>query len=374
MKIPFLDLSQQYKAIRKDVGSRLSETMKRSDYILGQEEKLFESEFAGFCESKFAVGVNSGTDALFLALLSLGIGPGDEVIVPVFTFIASAFAVSFTGAKPVFVDIDERTFNMDIGKLEAAITKNTKAIMPVHLFGQSSDMQPILTLAQKYNLKVVEDCAQSHGAKYKSSNNKWQITGSLGDVGCFSFYPTKNLGAFGDAGMIVTSNEKIYETLLMLRDCGRKSKRYEHLMIGYNSRLDTMQAAILRLKLKHLDAWNEQRRHSALIYKNELSVINGIILPFEPDFAYHVYHCFAIRINNRDKIIDNLAKEGIGSAVFYRIPLHLQKAYSGLGYKQGDFPVAEQVAQEILSLPMYPYLKDKQVKFVCRLIRETLEE
>jgi dTDP-4-amino-4,6-dideoxygalactose transaminase len=371
MKIPILDLGQQYKIIKKDMFSALAKTMQRGDFILGEEERLFEKEFAKFCNRNFAVGVNSGTDALFLSLLSLGVGKGDEVIVPAFTYIASAFAVSFTGAKPVFVDIREDTYNIDVEKIERAITKNTKAIMPVHLYGQPADMKPICKIAKKHNLKVVEDCAQAHGAKYKISKNNWQIAGSIGDVGCFSFYPTKNLGAFGDGGMIVTDDENIHKKLLMLRDYGRKS-RYKHVMLGYNSRLDTIQAALLRIKLRYLNIWNKARRNNASIYQRELKDIDGTVLPYEADYSYHVYHCFAARVKNRDKVINELTKEGIGVLIHYPIPLHLQKVYKNLGYRRGDFPVSERIAKEIISLPMYPHLKENQIKFIAETLKKIL--
>jgi len=373
MKMPFLDLSQQYREIRKDLDIALRKIMQRGDFILGKEVALFEQEFAKYCNRKFAVGVNSGTDALFLGLLSLGIGRGDEVIVPVFTYIATALAVSFTGAKPVFVDIDKDTYNIDVNKIKRAITKKTKAIIPVHLYGQPADMQPILDIAKRYNLKVVEDAAQAHGAGYKLKikNEKLKIkkVGSIGDIGCFSFYPTKNLGAFGDGGMVVTDNEGVYKKLLMLRDYGRKS-RYEHIILGYNSRLDTIQAAILRIKLRYLDRWNTLRRKNAEIYKDELKDINGIITPYEADYGRHVYHIYAVRVRNRDRVIRELTKNDIGVLIHYPIPLHLQKVYRPLGYKKGDFPIAERIAKEILSLPMYPHLKETQIKFVAKNLKE----
>jgi len=373
MKVPFLDLSQQYKEIKKDLDIALRKVMLRGDFILGKEVALFEQEFAKYCNRKFAVGVNSGTDALFLALLSLGIGPQDEVIVPVFTYIATAFAVNFTGAKPVFVDIEEHTYNIDVNKIEEAITKKTKAIIPVHLFGQPADMQPILEIARKYNLKIIEDAAQAHGAKYKISENNWKKAGSIGDIGCFSFYPTKNLGAFGDGGMVVTDDESIYKKLLMLRDYGRRS-RYEHVILGYNSRLDTIQAAILRAKLKHLDKWNRMRRKNAKIYIDELKGIKSIVLPCEADYAKSVYHIYAVRVKNRDRVIRELTKNGIGALIHYPIPLHLQKVYKPLGYKKGDFPIAEKVAQEIISLPMHPHLKNSQIKFIVEIIKNIVSK
>jgi len=372
MKIPFLDLNPQYEEIKKDFNIVLREITQRCDFILGKEVTFFQQEFAKYCQRKFAVGVNSGTDALFIGLLSLGIGPGDEVIVPAFTYIATALAVSFTGAKPVFVDIDEDTYNIDVNKIKKAITQKTKAIIPVHLYGHPANMRPILDIAKEYNLKIIEDAAQAHGAKYKSARNKWQIVGSLGDIGCFSFYPTKNLGAFGDGGMVVTDEEGTYKKLLMLRDYGRKS-RYEHVTLGYNSRLDTLQAAILRLKLKHLDRWNALRRKNAKIYLNELKDIKGIIVPYEADYAQHVYHVYAIRVKNRAMVVNKLSKKGISVLIHYPIPLHLQKVYKDLGYHEGDFSVAEKVAQEIISLPMYPHLKETQIKFITNILKGILK-
>lgn len=373
MKIPFLDLKPQYKIIKKDMNTALAKTMQRGDFILGKEVLEFEKQFARFHQRKFCVGLNSGTDALFLGLLSLGIGPGDEVIVPVFTFIATALAVTYTGAKPVFVDIDEKTYNIDVNKIEERITKRTKAIIPVHLYGQPADMNSIITLAKKYNLKIIEDAAQAHGAKYEVTRNKWQVVASFGDIGCFSFYPTKNLGAFGDGGAVVTDNEEAYKKLLMLRDCGRIS-RYEHAVIGYNSRLDTMQAAILRVKLKRLEKWNQMRRKNAKRYTELLQEVKGVIIPFEADYAYHVYHIYAVRVKNRDRIVEQLKKKGVGVLIHYPIPIHLQKVYSTLGYKKGDFPIAEKIAAEIISLPMYPHLKETHIKFIAKTIKDIFKK
>jgi len=373
IKVPILDLSGQYQEIKNDIRVSLDATMRRSDFILGKEEVIFEKEFAGYCGSRFAVGVNSGTDALFLALLSLGIGPGDEVIVPVFTYIATALAVTYTGARPVFVDIDRDYYNIDTGKIRSAITKKTKAIIPVHLFGQAADMKQISALARKYHLKIVEDAAQAHGAKYKISDGKWKLVGGIGDIGCFSFYPTKNLGGCGDGGMVTTNDKKIYKKLLLLRDYGRCS-RYEHVSIGYNSRLDTLQAAILRIKLKHLEKWNSMRRQSAAIYNRELADIEEIIRPRQADYARHVYHVYAIRVRQRDRVIKELAKNGIVALIHYPIPLHLQKVYKDLGYNRGDFPVAEKIAQEIISLPIYPHLKESQIKFIAKTLKGILSK
>lgn len=373
MKIPFLDLSQQIKEVKKEFNIAFNKTLKNYDFILGKEVRLFEKEFAQYCHKKFAVGVNSGTDALFLGLLSLGVGPGDEVIVPAFTYIATALAASYTGAKPVFVDIDEQTYNMDASKIKAVISNKTKAIIPVHLYGQPADMQPILQIAKAHNLKVIEDTAQAHGAKYKMPDGKWEVAGSMSDVGCFSFYPTKNLGAFGDGGMSLTDEESLYKKLLMLRDYGRQS-RYEHVTIGYNSRLDTIQAALLKAKLKHLDKWNALRRANAKIYLKELESVKGLICPFEAPYSYHVYHVFGVRVKKRDKVMEGLAKRGIRALIHYPIPLHLQRVYKDLGYREGDFPIAERIAKEILSLPMYPYLKEKQIRFITNVLRGVMNK
>lgn len=368
MRVPFLDLSKQHRQIKKDSDRALRKAIARYDFILGEDVVIFEKEFARYTNRKFAVGVNSGTDALFLGLLSLGIGPGDEVIVPAFTYIASALAVSFTGARPVFVDIHEDTYNIDVNKIEKVITKNTKAIIPVHLYGQPADMNPILGIAKAYNLKVIEDAAQAHGARYKISANRWGITGSMGEIGCFSFYPTKNLGAFGDGGMVVVDDKETYKKLLMLRDYGRKS-RYEHVTLGYNSRLDTIQAAILRVKLKYLSEWNDMRRQIAKSYTDRLKDIKGIILPYEADYARSVYHIYVVRVKNRDMVVMQLTKKGIGVLIHYPISLHLQKVYKSLSYKTNAFPVAEKVSREVISLPIYPYLKEAQIKLIADTLK-----
>jgi dTDP-4-amino-4,6-dideoxygalactose transaminase len=371
-KVLILDLVSQYKAIKKEIMPVIEQVMLRGDFILGRDVFLFEQEFAKYCKSKFCVGVNSGTDALFLALRSLGIGPGDEVILPVFTFIATALAVTYTGARPVFVDINEQTYNMDSAKIEEAVTNNTRAIIPVHLYGQSADMAPILALAKKYNLSVIEDAAQAQGAGYKMPGGDWRIVGSIGNIGCFSFYPTKNLGAYGDAGAVVTDNEDIYGKMLILRDCGRKT-RYEHVTLGYNSRLDTLQAAILRIKLKYLDKWNALRKKRAALYSKELSSAD-VVLPQVADYARHVYHQYAVRVKNRGAVIAGLEKEGIGVLIHYPIPLHLQEVYSNLGYQKGDFPVAEKVTAEIISLPIYPNIDEKQIRLVTDSLKKIIKD
>ncbi|HAJ56614.1 MAG TPA: hypothetical protein DCL35_02465 [Candidatus Omnitrophica bacterium] len=363
MKIPFTDLGPQFREIKGAANRAFGELVKRGDYILGQDVRDFESSFAGFIGTKHALGVNSGTDALFLGLLGLGIGPKDEVIVPTYTYIASAFAITYTGATPVFVDIEEKTFNIDISKIEKAVTSKTRAIMPVHLYGQSADMRPILRIAKKYGLKVIEDAAQAHGAEYHGKK-----VGCIGDIGAFSFYPTKNLGALGDGGMIVTNDTRLYEKLKKLRDYGRKSK-YEHDSMGYNSRLDAVQAIYLNEKLKRLDKWNEKRIQAADIYKKLLKGVGGINLPSEARNNKHIYHVFGIRVKNRDQVLEGLRNCGIEALVHYPVPLHLQDVYKGLGYKQGDFPVAEQVSREIISLPIYPHIKRSQLEYVAKKLK-----
>lgn len=363
----FIDLNKPHRELKKEIDRAIKGVFERSDFILGKEVKLFEDEFARYSKTKYAVGVNSGTDALFLALRSLNIQRGDEVIVPVYTFIATALAVSYTGAKPVFIDIDKDTYCLNAENLEKAITKRTKAIIPVHLYGHPADMKQILMLAKRYNLKIIEDAAQAHGAIYiyKGLRRK---TGSMGDIGCFSFYPSKNLGGCGDAGAIVTNNKNIYDRLLILRDCGRVSK-YEHRIIGYNSRLDTLQAAILRVKLRKLDKWNRMRRQKARLYTKLLADVDSITLPYEEENVEHVYHLYVIRSKDREALCQILKKHNIPYLIHYPIPLHLQKAYQILGYKKGDFPIAERVANEVVSLPMHPYLADKTIEYIVKVIK-----
>lgn len=363
MRIPFIDLHSQYREIKKEAGSGFRALMARGDFILGRDVKDFERTFSRYIGTEYALGVNSGTDALFFGLLSLGVGPGDEVIVPVFTYIASAFAVSYAGAKPVFVDIDEDTYNLDPLKIEKAITRKTKAIMPVHLYGQAADMGPILRLAKQHRLKVIEDAAQAHGTEYKGKK-----VGTFGHVSGFSFYPTKNLGGFGDGGMIVTNEKILFDKLVKLRDYGRRSK-YEHLSLGYNSRLDSLQAIFLKEKLKRLDAWNKKRVAAAHYYKKLLKSSPDIILPCEAQYGKHIYHIFAIRVMHRDKVLEGLNKAGISASVYYPIPLHLQPVYKYLGYKEGDFPVAERACKEVIALPIYPHIKKGQIEYVVKTLK-----
>ena len=367
MNVQFIDFSEQYKIIKNEIDVGLKKVFEAGNFILGQEEKDFESEFASYCGARYGVGVNSGTDALYLAMASLDIGPGDEVILPTFTFIATALCVSYTGAKPIFVDIEDTTYNLDPKKVEKALTKKTKAILPVHIYGQSADMDEILKIAKKNNIKVVEDAAQAHGASYRGKR-----IGSLGDISCFSFYPTKSLGAFGDGGMIVTDNKEIYEKVLMLRDYGRTG-RYEHKIKGYNSRLDTVQAVILSAKLKRLDSWNKMRADNALYYCELLKGVKGIKTPQTKKDRDHIYQTFAVRLKNRDRVAEGMKQKGIAVLIHYPIPLHLQEAYKELGHKAGDFPVAEGISREILSLPMFPHMTKKQIKYVCDSLKELVE-
>ncbi len=363
MEVQFVDFREQYKMIKDEIEPGLKKVFEAGNFILGKEEKDFESEFAKYCESKYAVGVNSGTDALYIALAALDIKEGDEVILPPYTFIATALCVSYLGAKPVFVDIEPETYNLDPQKIKQAITPKTRAIIPVHIYGQAANMDEILAVAKEHNLKVIEDAAQAHGARYKGKR-----IGSLGDVSCFSFYPTKALGAFGDGGMIVTSDEKVYKNSLMLRDYGREG-RYEHKIKGFNSRLDTVQAVILSAKLKRLDQWNDMRTQMADIYRQQLQGVKGIIAPPTKTDRTHIYQTYAIRTKDRDRISDGLKAKNIGVLIHYPIPLHLQEAYKELGYKRGDFPVSELVSSEILSLPMFPHITKEQIVYVCEALK-----
>ncbi|HRZ40054.1 MAG TPA: DegT/DnrJ/EryC1/StrS family aminotransferase, partial [Candidatus Omnitrophota bacterium] len=337
MKVPFVDLSLQYQEIQKEVFDGIQNVCQRGAFILGQEEKDFEAEFAKYCHSQYGVGLNSGTDALYLALSALDIGPGDEVVLPTHTFIATALCVSYTGATPVFADSEDGTFNIDPRSFEKAITKKTKAVLPVHIYGQPADMAEIVAIAHTHGITVIEDAAQAHGAVYKNER-----VGALGDIACFSFYPTKNLGAFGDGGMVITKRQDIYEKVMMLRDYGRKG-RYEHIVKGYNTRLDTVQAVALSAKLKRLDQWNRMRQQVAAWYQDELAGVSGVRLPKVGEDRSHVYHLYVVRVAGRDRVLERLNEEGVGSLIHYPIPVHLQPAYQDAGYKKGDFPVAEQI-------------------------------
>ena len=333
MKIPFVDLKRQYDSIREDINNSIQEVLQNASFVLGEQVTLFEENFAKYCGTKFCVSVASGTEALFLALKVLEINNGDEVITVPNTFIATVDAISRTGAKPILVDINKDTYTIDISKIEEKITRNTKAIIPVHLYGQPADMDAIMDLAKKYNLYVIEDACQAHGAIYKKKK-----AGAIGDIGCFSFYPAKNLGAYVDGGAVVTNNEKIAEKIIMLRNYGQK-KKYYHECIGFNSRLDSMQAAVLNVKLKRLDIWNKSRKTNADYYKKSLSGINQIILPYEAPGRSHIYHLFVVRIPNRNGLQNYLESVGISTGIHYPVPVHLQNSYKFLFYQKINFPL-----------------------------------
>lgn len=359
--VPFVDLSAQYASIKDEVTEAIAKVLERTDFILGRDVALFEEEFAAFCGVDYAVGVDSGTSGLELALRAYGVGPGDEVITVANTFMATALAISFTGATPVLVDIDPDTYTLDASLLESVITARTKAIIPVHLYGQPADMDPILELAEHHGLIVIEDACQAHGATYKG-----KPVGSLGHAAAFSFYPGKNLGAYGDAGAVVTSDTKVAELLKMLRNYG-SAQKYHHKMRGFNRRLDTLQAAVLRVKLPHLEAWSAARRQHAKLY-NEL-LEDSALVPIEADYARSVYHLYVVRVKNREELQANLQAQGVSTGIHYPIPVHLQPAYQDLGYQGGDFPITERYAKEILSLPMYPELPLEQIERVAQAIK-----
>lgn len=358
MKVPFLDLKIQYDSIREEIAVAMQDVLDHTAFAGGPFVERFEKDFAAFCQCRSAIGVGNGTDALWIALLMLGVGQGDEVITVPNTFIATAEAITFAGAKPVFVDIDETTYTMDPSRLVSAITPRTKAIIPVHLYGQTADMDPIMEIARSRSLAVIEDACQAHGAEYKGRR-----AGSIGDAGCFSFYPGKNLGAYGEAGAITTNDEKLAEKMRMFRDHGQ-AKKYYHSMVGWNGRMDGIQGAILSVKLRYLEKWNSARRENAARYRQLLENIPGVVLPVESDYARHVYHIYCVRVSNRDKMIKILAEKNIFCGIHYPVPLHLQDAYKSLGYAKGDFPISEKYTEQIVSLPMYAELTEEQINFV----------
>jgi len=361
--IPFVDLKAQYASIKDEVNPAIQGVLESCQFTLGSEVVAFEKEFAAYCSVQYGIGVNTGTSALHLALLAAGVGPGDEVITVPFTFVATVAAIHYTGARPVFVDIDPRSFNMNPAALEAAITPRTKVILPVHLYGQPADMDPILEIARRRKLLVIEDAAQAHGAEYKGRR-----VGSLGDMACFSFYPGKNLGAYGEGGMVVTNNLDYVRTIRMLRDWGAERK-YEHVLKGYNFRLEGIQGAVLRVKLRHLERWTEARRVAAGRY-DKLLAGSGVQTPVPMANARHVYHIYAIRTQHRQTWQQALQEQGIQTGIHYPIPVHLLPAYSDLGYTRGQFPHAERAAAEVLSLPMFPELTSAQCETVCDAIRK----
>ncbi len=360
--VPILELKSQYSKIQDEIEGAVLRALRSTRYILGPEVEAFESEFAAYQGVEFAVGVGSGTEALHLALRALGIGPGDEVICPTFTFIATAGAVSLTGAKPVFADICLDTYTLDPSRIEPLITEATKAIIVVHLYGLAADMTPLLALARKRGLAVIEDCAQSTGALYKGNK-----VGTLGDVGCFSFFPSKNLGGIGDGGIVVTKRREIFELVKMLRGHGSK-KKYYHDILGTNSRLDEIQAAALRVKLKYLDRWNEKRRAVAQQYYEGLSDL-PLVLPCEPRDCFHVYHQYTVRTERRDELLERLREAGIGAVVYYPRCLHEQRVFSHLEHREGGFPAAETARKTVVSLPMYPELTRENIEKVVVALR-----
>lgn len=361
VSIPFVDLVRQYHNIELEIQNALSSVLAKGDFVLGTAVKVFEEEFAAFNQVPHCVGVADGTDAIRLALLALGIGPGDEVIVPTHTYISSALAISSSGAKPVFVDCDPLYYTIDIRGIEKALTPKTKAIIPVHLYGHPADMDPILEVAKERKLFVIEDTAQAHGATYKG-----RICGTMGDVGCFSFYPGKNLGAYGDGGAVVTQDAALAEKIGLLRNYGQKVK-YVHTMKGFNSRLDTLQAAVLRVKLKYLSKWNENRRNAAILYKKLLEN-GGLGLPRMASYANPVWHLFVVQTGDRPEMQKRLDAAGISHGIHYPIPVHLQEAYGDAGHRRGDFPISEQLADRILSLPMFPEITEKEIQKVCGVL------
>lgn len=362
-QVPFVDLTAQYRAIGAEINEATSRVIREADFILGRDVHLFEEEFAAFCGAQYAVGVDSGTSALELALRAYEIGPGDEVITAANSFIASALAVSHTGATPVLVDVDPNTYTLDVSAIGNAITSRTRAIIPVHLYGHPADMDPIRQVAEERGLVVIEDACQAHGARYKGRR-----AGSLGHAAAFSFYPGKNLGAYGDGGMLVTNDRGVAKRVQMLRNYGQEEK-YHHLIQGYNRRLDTLQAAVLRVKLRYLEEWNAARRQHAELYLRLLEGY-GAVLPREAEYAKSVWHIYVIRVHERDAFRKHLATRGISTGIHYPIPIHLQPAYRDLGYKNGDFPVTEEYAQRMVSLPMYAELTSHQIDFVAEAIRD----
>lgn len=360
MKVPFLDLSAQNDPIRAEILSSIGEVIDRSAFAGGPFVSKFEKEFAAFCQTRHAVGVGNGTDALWFALLALGVGPGDEVITVSHTFMATAEAISFCGARPVFVDVCDDTYTMDPSLLERAITSRTKAIIPVHLYGQMADMDPIMEIARRHKLFVIEDACQAHGAEYKGRR-----AGSFGNAACFSFYPGKNLGAFGEAGAVVTHDSDLASRIQVLRDHGQESK-YHHSVVGWNGRMDGIQAAVLSVKLKYLAKGNALRQRNAQHYGTLLAQSDNLILPYVANYASHVFHLYVVRIKNRDEVHQSLTARGISCGIHYPKPIHLQKAYANLGMGRGTLPVTEVCADEILSLPMFPELNELQVQYVSQ--------
>jgi len=366
MNIPLVDLRTQYRKLKDEIDPAIQAVLDKCNFILGDELAVFEQAFARFVGVRHGIGVSSGTEALHLAMRAAGIGPGDEVITVANTFIATAVAISLTGARPVLVDCEPEGYEIDVNQLAASVTERTKAIVPVHLYGQCADMDPILELAERKGLIVIEDVAQAHGAEYKGRS-----AGSMGTLGCFSFYPGKNLGAYGDGGLVVTGDDELAEKLRRLRDFGSLVK-YEHPMIGFNSRLDTIQAAVLNVKLKYLARWNEARRQCARTYTDLLSAEPMVITPRTMAYGTHVFHLYVVQVPHRDEVLRGLHAAGIGAGIHYPIPVHLQGAYESLGHKEGDFPNAERLAKRCLSLPIFPELEEDQIAAIVEELRDQL--
>lgn len=359
MRVPFVDLGKQYETIEDEILDAIRAVFESTAFAGGPFVERFEQDFASFLGCEHVVALNSGTTALWAALLKLGIGPGDQVITVPSTFVATVEAICFAGAAPVLVDIEDRTYTLDVSQLEQAVGPRTKAIIPVHLFGHVADMDPILEIAGRHGLYVIEDACQAHGATYRG-----RLAGTMGDVGCFSFYPSKNLGAYGEGGAVATHNAELAAQIRMFRDHGQK-KRYHHAALGWNGRMDGLQAAMLGVKLKYLETWNDQRRKNGALYTERLSGLPGVVLPREAGYAKHIYHVYAVRHRNRDALMRLLGEKGIGCAVHYPVPVHLDEAFQFLGYGKGSFPVAEKCAEELFSLPMFPELTEEQIRFVC---------
>jgi dTDP-4-amino-4,6-dideoxygalactose transaminase len=372
-KVPFFDLAVQFKSIENEIKSALDEVFQSQQFIMGPNVQALEEAIAQYCQTRYAIAVASGSDALLLSLMALGIGTGDDVLLPPFTFFATAGSVSRLGATPIFVDIDRETYNIDPSKIEEKMTARTRAIIPVHLFGQCADMDPLLKIAKEKKLSIIEDAAQALGAEYTPKvGSKGRRAGQIGDLGCFSFYPTKNLGAFGDAGMVVTDDPDLAEKVRMLRVHGSQPK-YFHKSIGINSRLDTIQAAILMVKIRYLERWTAERQKKAeryqALFQDLLSSVDGFRLPTIQYQNRHIFHQYVIRVPGRDRLRQFLAEEGIGTDIYYPVPLHLQECYSFLKYRRGDLPNSEKASEEVLALPIYPELTEDQQRVVVNRIR-----
>ena len=366
MPVPFVDLKTQYHLLKPQMDEAIQSVLERSAFVMGKEHNEFEQSFAAYIGAKNCLGVSTGTDALELAIRACGIGPGDEVITVANTFIATTEAISCTGASIRLVDADPRTYNIDPDKIEPAITPRTKALLPVHLYGQPADMNPIMEIARKHGLKVIEDCAQAHGARYRG-----QRVGTFGDVACFSFYPGKNLGAYGDGGAVITNDDGIADRVKLLRNHGAREK-YVHEIEGYCRRLDNLQAAVLGIKLPHLDEWNVARRHAAALYDQLLADVPGVVKPYILPDAEPVYHLYVIQISNRDRVQYILKMQGVETGIHYPIPLHQQPAYAHLGYKPEDFPISTALGPKILSLPMFGDITEQQIHTVVAELNKAL--